>query len=259
LDDFCITACIQLHFIPGKKSASNFYQKIRITLYKCTRTLFVCDFFIYIIHIARRKHLRFSPLSIPILVRTRIFFFFLWEQSSWHRRRLRFATSRYRYDLNRETPAIAFFAALVPLLVKCEFFKLSPYLVFEIRLYYRQAEHHLQFKVQTWLTNFVLLSKFFPFRNFIGKVFPIFARFFAKMQNKNCQHYFQSSFHRHCTLASYAGTVLNSAKYALQCKICNLQYTVYRPPVCQQQNSPAFFYVSKNASHDARFIYFTQP
>jgi hypothetical protein len=31
-------------------------------------------------------------------------------QSSWHRRRLRFATSNYRYNLNREPPSIVFLA-----------------------------------------------------------------------------------------------------------------------------------------------------
>ncbi len=49
-------------------------------------------------HIARGKLVRFSPQVIPTPVRTHKYIRF-WKSPQ---RRLRFATSRYRYDLNRE-------------------------------------------------------------------------------------------------------------------------------------------------------------
>jgi hypothetical protein len=58
LDDY-ITACIQLHLVLNEKSANNFHQKIRKTLYY----LQFADFFYTYNDIVRRKLVRLSVKS----------------------------------------------------------------------------------------------------------------------------------------------------------------------------------------------------
>ncbi len=165
----CLHNCMySAAFIPGIKSASNFYQKIRKTLYTYTLRLRI---FFYT-H-SQRKLLRFSPLSIPIPVRTRNFFYFAGN-----------SPPDIEDDCGLQPPVInTIWAENHPLL--CFLLRWYSFLwntwFCEIRVYYKQAQH----KVHGWqilfcFVNFLAKIKIFLFSQFYWESFTIFCTFFCE-------------------------------------------------------------------------------